>query len=147
VDGDACPVKAEIAQAVRSCGATALMVSSYKHELLPGDRIQVATVDAGSQSTDMYIANLLTANDILVTGDYGLAALGLSRGAAVLTPRGDRIRETDIDLLLAQRHQSAKLRRSGARTKGPHAFSDADRSRFLQNLTSLLQRMQENCIL
>lgn len=147
VDGDACPVKSEIAQAVQSCGATALMVSSYAHVLVPEDRVQVVTVDASNQAADLYIANVLTSRDILVTGDYGLAALGLSRGAAVLTPRGKRIRESDIDGLLAHRHWSAKLRRGGAKMKGPPAFTNEDRNRFLQNLTSLLQRMQENCIL
>lgn len=147
VDGDACPVKSEIAQAVRLCGATALMVSSYAHVLVPEDQVQVVTVDASDQAADLYIANVLTPQDVLVTGDYGLAALGLSRGAAVLTPRGKIIREADIDGLLAHRHWSAKLRRGGTRTKGPPAFTSADRNKFLQNLTSLLQRMQENCIL
>jgi uncharacterized protein YaiI (UPF0178 family) len=102
------------------------------------------TVDASDQSADLYIANALTSRDVLVTGDYGLAALGLARGAAVLTPRGKEIRETDIDGLLEQRHFSAKLRRGGTRTKGPPPFTDEDRLRFQQKLTKLLQGTQEN---
>lgn len=144
VDGDACPVKPEIARTVRACGATALMVSSHDHVLVPEDGVQVVTVDAGSQSTDLYIANVLTPADVLVTGDYGLAALGLSRGAAVLTFRGKEIRDADISGLLEQRHLSAKLRRGGARAKGPPAFTSEDRIRFQQKLTTLLRGMQEN---
>jgi uncharacterized protein YaiI (UPF0178 family) len=144
VDGDACPVKPEIARVVRSCGATALMVSSHDHVLLPEERVQVVTVDAGDQSTDLYIANVLTKRDVLVTGDYGLAALGLSRGAAVLTPRGKEIRESDIEGLLEHRHFSAKLRRGGTRTKGPPPFTNEDRDKFQQKLTRLLRGMQEN---
>ncbi|MGG1311829.1 YaiI/YqxD family protein [Cohnella laeviribosi] len=144
VDGDACPVKTEIGRTVRSCGATALMVSSNAHALAREPQVEVVTVDAGPQSADLYIANVLTSRDVLVTGDYGLAAIGLARGSAVLTPRGHRITEADIDGLLAQRHESAKLRRGGLRTKGPKAFSSKDRVRFQQKLTQLLLEMQEN---
>ncbi|WP_186438344.1 YaiI/YqxD family protein [Cohnella terricola] len=143
VDGDACPVKAEIARAVRANGATALLVSSHAHVLKPEPSVEVVTVDASDQSADLYIANVLTNSDILVTGDYGLAALGLARGSAVLTPRGKEIRETDIEGLLEQRHFSARQRRGGVRTKGPRAFTEEDRDRFQQKLTTLLRGMQE----
>ncbi|MBP2119798.1 uncharacterized protein YaiI (UPF0178 family) [Cohnella lubricantis] len=144
MDGDACPVKAEIAQTVRDCGAAALMVSSHNHRLVPEPGVEIVTVDAGDQAADLYIANAITRSDVLVTGDYGLAALGLAKGAAVLTPRGKRITEDDIDGLLAQRHHSARLRRGGKRTKGPPPFTEEDRARFLQKLTFLLRGMQEN---
>ncbi|RED65731.1 YaiI/YqxD family protein [Cohnella lupini] len=143
VDGDACPVKAEIARTVRGCGATALLVSSNAHVLVPEPSVEVVTVDASDQSADLYIANVLNKNDILVTGDYGLAALGLARGAAVITPRGKEIREADIEGLLEQRHFSARLRRGGVRTKGPRAFTEEDRDRFQQKLTTLLHGLQE----
>ncbi len=120
------------------------MVSSHAHVLTPEPSVQVVTVDASDQSADLYIANVLTRADILVTGDYGLAALGLARGAAVLTPRGKQIRESDIDGLLTQRHLSARQRRGGIRTKGPKPFTEEDRTRFQQKLTTLLRGMQEN---
>lgn len=144
VDGDACPVKSEIARTVRECGATALLVSSHAHVLVPEPSVEVVTVDASDQAADLYIANVLRKSDILVTGDYGLAALGLARGSAVLTPRGKEIRESDIEGLLEQRHFSARMRRGGMRTKGPRAFTDEDRDRFLQKLTTLLRGLQEN---
>ncbi|WP_082034349.1 YaiI/YqxD family protein [Cohnella kolymensis] len=144
VDGDACPVKAEIAATVLECEATALMVSSHAHVLVPGPSVDVVTVDASDQSADLYIANVLNKQDVLVTGDYGLAAIGLARGAAILTPRGREIRESDIDALLEQRHHSARQRRGGKRTKGPPPFTDEDRIRFQHKLRTLLRGMQEN---
>jgi len=143
VDGDACPVKAEIARTVRRFGATALLVSSHAHVLTAEPSVDVVTVDAGNQSADLYIANVLTKNDILVTADYGLAALGLARGSCVLTPRGKQIRGDDIEGLLEQRHFSARQRRGGVRTKGPRPFTGEDRDRFQQKLTALLRGMQE----
>ncbi|MFC3798216.1 DUF188 domain-containing protein [Cohnella sp. GCM10012308] len=144
VDADACPVKPEIAACVRAAGTRALLVSSHAHVLHAEEGVDVVTVDASDQSADLYIANALKSSDILVTGDYGLAALGLARGAAVLTPRGKVIGEDDIDGLLAQRHFSAKQRRGGMRTRGPKPFTDEDRDRFQQKLTLLLRRLQEN---
>lgn len=144
VDADACPVKPEIAACVRAAGTRALLVSSHAHVLRAEEGVDVVTVDASDQSADLYIANALKSSDILVTGDYGLAALGLARGAAVLTPRGKLIREDDIDGLLAQRHFSAKQRRGGMRTRGPKPFTDEDRDRFQQKLTMLLRKLQEN---
>lgn len=144
VDADACPVKPEIAACVRAAGTRALLVSSHAHVLRAEEGVDVVTVDASDQSADLYIANALKSSDILVTGDYGLAALGLARGAAVLTPRGKIIGEDDIDGLLAQRHFSAKQRRGGMRTRGPKPFTDEDRDRFQQKLTMLLRRLQEN---
>ncbi|MDI4646606.1 YaiI/YqxD family protein [Cohnella hashimotonis] len=144
VDADACPVKPEIAACVRAAGTRALLVSSHAHVLHAEEGVDVVTVDASDQSADLYIANALKASDILVTGDYGLAALGLARGAAVLTPRGKMIGEDDIDGLLAQRHFSAKQRRGGMRTRGPKPFTDEDRDRFQQKLTLLLRKLQEN---
>ncbi|CAI6019076.1 YaiI/YqxD family protein [Cohnella sp. JJ-181] len=144
VDADACPVKPEIAACVRAAGTRALLVSSHAHVLRAEEGVDVVTVDASDQSADLYIANALRASDILVTGDYGLAALGLARGAAVMTPRGKIIGEDDIDGLLAQRHFSAKQRRGGMRTRGPKPFTDEDRDRFQQKLTLLLRKLQEN---
>ncbi|WP_217596109.1 DUF188 domain-containing protein [Cohnella sp. GbtcB17] len=144
VDADACPVKPEIAACVRAAGTRALLVSSHAHVLRAEEGVDVVTVDASDQSADLYIANALRSSDVLVTGDYGLAALGLARGAAVLTPRGKLIGEDDIDGLLAQRHFSAKQRRGGMRTRGPKPFTDEDRDRFQQKLTMLLRKLQEN---
>ncbi|MEK0313023.1 YaiI/YqxD family protein [Cohnella sp. 56] len=144
VDADACPVKPEIASCVRAAGIRALLVSSHAHVLQSEEGVDIVTVDDSDQSADLYIANALKATDVLVTGDYGLAALGLARRAAVLTPRGKIIGEDDIEGLLAQRHFSARQRRGGMRTRGPKPFTDEDRDRFQQKLTLLIRRLQEN---
>ena len=120
------------------------MVSSYDHRLpdLPG--VTNVQVDAGNQSVDLYIANRLHPGDVLITGDYGLAVIGLAKRCVVLSPRGSSFTNDNIDRLLAERHASAKMRRAGGRAKGPKAFTAEDRDRFLQALTKVLSRMQEN---
>lgn len=145
VDADACPVKQEIIAVCRQFGAHAVLVASYDH-MMPGpdDGLEVVQVDRADQSVDLYIANRLRKGDVLVTQDFGLAALGLSRGAAVLSNRGQEYRPETIDFLLARRHELARKRRGGGRSKGPRPFTEEDRQTFLQSLTKVLLRLQEN---
>lgn len=144
VDADACPVKEQISRLAVLYGVPAVMVSSYNHRLpeLPG--VTNVQVDASDQSADLYIANRLEPGDVLVTGDYGLATIGLAKRAQVMSPRGTMFTNDNIDRLLEERHQSAKRRRAGGRTKGPRPFTAEDRDRFLHVLTKVLRSMQEN---
>lgn len=145
VDADACPVKREVIAVCRAFGARAVLVASYDHFLADaGEDVELVQVDRGDQSVDLYIANRLGRGDVLVTQDFGLAALALSRGAVALSNRGEEYRPETIDYLLASRHASARRRRGGGRSRGPRAFSEEDRRMFLQSLTKVLHRLQEN---
>jgi hypothetical protein len=146
VDADACPVKREIAAAARQFGAEVVLVASYAHRLEPEEGVRVVQVDPSDQSADLYIANQLAAGDILVTQDYGLAAVGLAKQAVVLSNRGQVYTAETIDFLLEHRHEQARRRRGGSRTRGPKPIAAADRLRFQQTLTKVLKRLQENFI-
>lgn len=144
VDADACPVKAEIIKAAGIYGVSVWMVASFDHQLSPCDGVRVIQVDRSDQSVDMYIANQLSPQDVLVTQDFGLATIGLAKRAHVLSNRGQIYTDRTIDFLLERRHEQSKKRRSGKHTKGPKPFTDEDRERFLQTLTKLLGNLQEN---
>jgi len=143
VDADACPVKREIVETARSFGIGVLMVASYDHRLEPEPGVEVKQVDRSSQSVDLYISNEVRPGDIVVTQDFGLATVALARRAVVLSNRGERYTDDTIDFLMERRHQSAKARRGGLRTKGPKAMTGEDRERFQQKLTKVLANMQE----
>ena len=144
VDADACPVKAEIAETAGARNVPVVMVSSYNHRLPDYPGVTNVQVDASDQSADLYIANRIAGGDVLITGDYGLATIGLAKGARVLSPRGMLYTDDNIDRLLEERHYSAKRRRAGGRTKGPKPFTAEDRNRFQQVLTKVLHDLQEN---
>ncbi|WP_407944988.1 YaiI/YqxD family protein [Paenibacillus albicereus] len=143
VDADACPVKREIMDIAYPLGVPVLMVSSYDHRLEPEPGLEIAHVDRSSQAADLYILNRVRVGDIVVTGDYGLAAIALAKGAEVIGFRGHRYRDETIDSMMARRHEQSVIRRSGGRTKGPKAMTAEDRAAFQQKLTKLLQRRQE----
>ncbi|MEG2429017.1 MAG: DUF188 domain-containing protein, partial [Oscillospiraceae bacterium] len=57
--------------------------------------------------------NMLAKNDIVITQDYGLAAMCLARGAKALSQNGMEYTNINIDSLLLSRHTNKKLRTSG----------------------------------
>ncbi|WP_245640146.1 YaiI/YqxD family protein [Paenibacillus dakarensis] len=144
VDGDACPVKKEIAETARIFGVPVLLVSSYDHLLREEEGVRTIQVDRSDQSADLYIANHIVRGDIVVTQDYGLAALALSKLCHVLSFRGRLFNDRDIDFLLDSRHHHAKARRAGHYGKGPKKLVEEDRVVFQHNLTKLLQKLKDN---
>ncbi|OPA78764.1 DUF188 domain-containing protein [Paenibacillus selenitireducens] len=144
VDADACPVKQEIIQAAKLYQASVLMVASYDHRLQVSEGVETIQVDRSDQSVDLYIANRICAQDILVTQDFGLATIGLAKRAIVLSPRGQQYTDETIDFLLDRRHTQAKQRRSGKHSKGPKPFTEEDRQIFQHKLTKVLRNLQEN---
>ncbi|MBP1999178.1 uncharacterized protein YaiI (UPF0178 family) [Paenibacillus shirakamiensis] len=144
VDGDSCPVKAEIANTARAHNVPVLMVSSYDHFLRAEEGVTVVQVDRSSQSADLFIANYIASGDVVITQDYGLAALALAKSCAVLSPRGDTFHAGNIEYLLERRHHHAKARRGGKYAKGPRPFTEEDRHFFQQELTKVLLDLQEN---
>ncbi|MFC6227337.1 YaiI/YqxD family protein [Paenibacillus allorhizosphaerae] len=144
VDADACPVKPEIIRAAADFGIGVRMVASFDHRLQPAEGVEIVQVDRSDQSVDLYIANHIKPGDVLVTQDFGLAALALGKRALAMSNRGQLYNDLTIDFLLERRHEQAKQRRGGKHTKGPRAFTDEDRVFFLQSLTKVLRSLQEN---
>ncbi|QYR20127.1 YaiI/YqxD family protein [Paenibacillus sp. sptzw28] len=144
VDADACPVKREIVEVARGMSVPVLMVASYDHRLEPQPGVEIVQVDRSGQSVDLYIANHVARGDIVVTQDFGLATIALAKGALALSNRGQQYDEGNIDYLMERRHELAKRRRAGGKTKGPRAMTGEDRVRFQQKLTKVLLSRQEN---
>ncbi len=144
VDADACPVKAEIRNAASRFDVQVVMVASFDHRLQPEDGVEIVQVDRSDQSVDLYIVNRIQAGDVLVTQDFGLALLRSGRRRSPYPTGGSCSTIVRWIFLLERRHEQAKLRRGGKHTKGPRAFTNQDRDEFLQSLTKLLSRLQEN---
>lgn len=141
IDADACPVIRESIAVARSRGVRTVLVGNESQNLArfagrPG--VETLQVAQGRDSADFAIVPLLRPHDVLVTGDTGLAAMALARGARALNPRGRRYLPATIDAELAVRHAEQVHRRSGGRTQGPSPFRDEDRERFRVALEELL---------
>jgi len=139
VDADACPVKDIIIAVGNERNIPIEMVASYNHKIKGGSGVSVIITDSGPDAADYIIANRVEGGDIVVTQDFGLGALTLGKGGKALTPRGLIFTGENINGLLMQRHISAKVRRSGGKTKGPSSFCREDKENFLKSLLKLLE--------
>jgi len=118
VDADACPVKDIIVRIARKRDIPVTMVIDTAHELNDGYST-VVTVDKGPDSVDFKLMGLLSEGDVVVTQDYGLAAMALGKSARAINQNGLVYTNKNIGQLLTERHVSAQIRRAGGRTKGP----------------------------
>jgi uncharacterized protein YaiI (UPF0178 family) len=129
VDADACPVKEIILRMAKQRSIPVTMVIDTSHELDDGYST-VITVDKGSDSADYAITGMATRHDIVVTQDYGLAAMILAKGASAIDQNGMVYTCENIDGLLERRYIGQKIRRGGGRTKGPKKRTREDDERF-----------------
>ena len=141
IDADACPVTRDALSLARSRKVPVALVANATQNLSryaerPG--VECVQVSGGRDAADFAIVERLDPGDIVVTGDIGLAAMVLGRGALAISPRGRQYSPATIDMELAVRHAEQQHRRSGGRTKGPAPFEDEDRERFVEVLQRLL---------
>jgi len=138
VDADACPRGAmQVCRKMAARHAIQLYtVASFNHNIISDHHV---TVGDGSQEADLAVINMTTAGDIVVTQDWGLAALVLGRKAAAISPAGRIYRPETMDFLLEEREVKAKLRRGGGRTRGPRPRTAEDDERFAAGLLKLIE--------
>ena len=115
VDADAYPVKDIIIKNAKKYEIPVIMIIDTSHELNDGYST-VITVDKARDSVDIKLINMVRRGDIVVTQDYGVAAMGLGKGAKVLNQNGLIYSDDNIDRLLFERHLGQKIRRAGGRT-------------------------------
>ena len=136
VDADACPrTVLEICMRLgEKQNIPVWTVASFNHSIESDHHFVVGN---DSQEADMKIMNLTESGDVVVTGDWGLAAVVLGKGAKCLSPAGKEFRPDKMEFLLEEREVKARFRRGGGRTKGPKKRTSRDDERF----ESCLERM------
>lgn len=136
VDADGCPVVDVTIRCAREFGVPVMLLCDSAHRF-ERDGAQTVTVDKGVDSVDFALVNRVHPGDVVVTQDYGLAALCLARRATVLHQNGFVYDEDNIDSLLMARHTAKKIRRGGGRLRGPAPRTkqqDADFERCLRSV-------------
>lgn len=137
VDADACPVKQIIVRLAKKKKIPVTMLIDTSHELSDGYST-IIIVDKQTDSVDFALMSLLEREDIVVTQDYGLAAMVIGKGARALNQNGLVFTDENMDKLLMERHIGGKMRRGGGRTKGPTKRTKDDDARFEAAFEQLL---------
>ena len=138
IDADACPVT-RIAEAIaRRHGIPVILLCDTSH-VLTSDYSTVRTVGEGVDAVDIALINLCQRGDIVITQDYGVAALALGKGARPIHQSGKVCTGDNVDGLLRDRHLAKNARRSGKHhLKGPAKRTAEDDRRFAESFEQLI---------
>lgn len=140
VDADACPVVRLVEAAARKHDLPITLLCD-EHHVMHSDYAQVQHVSSGADAVDIALMNLCRRGDIVVTQDYGVAAMALGKGAYAIHHSGKRYTDDNIDLMLMERHLAKKARRASGKhhLRGPAKFTEADRQRFAAAFEALIK--------
>ena len=139
VDADACPVTRLTEEIAKKHSIPVMLLCDTNH-LLTSEYSEVRIIGAGADAVDLALINLCQSGDIVVTQDYGVAALALGKGAKAIHQSGRWYTEENIDALLMERHLAKKARKSSKNhLKGPAKRSKEDDLRFAESFERMLQ--------
>lgn len=138
IDGDGCPATVrQISERLAHKYETELItVIDMSHDI--SSDFPIIVVEKGRDSVDYKIAQIFKKNDILITQDYGLASIVLTKAKGIIHTAGFLINNNNIDSLLESRHLGQKLRKAGCQTKGASKRTKEQDIKFEKLLTMLL---------
>lgn len=138
IDADGCPVVDLTVRLAEKYGIECTILCDTSHEF-NREGAKTVVVEKGADSVDFRIVNLVGEGDIVVTQDYGLAAMCLARKAIPVSQNGMAYTDKNIDQLLFTRYVSKKIRKAGGRMKGPSKRTSEQDKAFAAALEKLIQ--------
>ena len=142
IDADGCPVVDITVNTANKEKIECIILCDTAH-VFEKTGAKTVTVSKGMDSVDFALVNMVEKGDIVVTQDYGLAAMCLARRAIPVRQDGMVYTEQNIDALLAARHTAKKIRMSGGRLKGNSKRKTEENEVFE---TALKKLIEEGCL-
>ena len=141
VDADACPVVDIVEDIATKYNIPVTLLCDTNH-VLTSDYSEVIVVGAGADAVDYKLISICHRGDIVVTQDYGVAAMSLGKGAFAIHQSGKWYTNENIDQMLMERHLNKKARRASSRNhiKGPRKRTEEDDQRFAESFEKLLRK-------
>ena len=144
VDADACPVTRIAERVAKEHGIPVVLLCDTNH-VLNSDYSEIRVIGAGADAVDIALINLCQRGDIVVTQDYGVAALALGKGAKAIHQSGRWYTDENIDGLLMERHMAKVARRSAKHhLKGPAKRTEEDDRRFEDSFRRLIEACESD---
>lgn len=144
VDADACPVIPIVEQVAEKNNIAVTLLCDTNH-VLDSDYSEVKVIGAGADAVDFALINLCRKNDIVVTQDYGVAAMALGKRAYAIHQSGKWYTDENIDQMLMERHLGKKARRASGKNhlKGPKKRTEEDDVRFQKSFERLVMTINK----
>ena len=142
VDADVCPVVSIVERVAEKYGIPVVLLCDTNH-VLQSEYSEVKVIGAGADAVDFALVGLCQKGDLVVTQDYGVAAMILGKGAYGIHQSGKWYTDENIDRMLMERHIGKKVRRSKSKhhLRGPSKRAAEDDTRFEESLERLIQKI------
>ena len=137
IDADGCPVVNITIELAKQHKTECVLLCDTSH-VFERDGARTITISKGADSVDFALVNMVKSGDVVVTQDYGLAAMCLARGAMPIRQDGLVYTGDNIDALLQERHAAKKIRMSGGRFRGAAKRTGREDECFRLALEALL---------
>ncbi|CEG24143.1 hypothetical protein BN1080_03163 [Planococcus massiliensis] len=138
IDADGCPVVDLTIALSRKFDLPVLLICDTSH-IMQREGAETITVSKGADAVDFVLVNRVKKGDVVVTQDYGLAAMVLAKQGYPIDQNGRIYSSENIDQLLHGRYVAKKIRQSGGRMKGPKKRKPEDNEKFQQSLVELFK--------
>lgn len=138
IDADGCPVVDIAVKIAKENNIECIILCDTSH-VFDFENVEVIIVPRGADSVDFKIVNMINENDIIITQDYGLAAMCLAKKGIPINQDGMEYNEKNIDSLLFSRHIAKEVRMAGGRMRGMKKRTKGQDKEFER----VLQRMIE----
>lgn len=139
IDADGCPVVREAEIICKKYNLPLIIFCDSSH-IISSDYANIITVGTGADAVDFALVNKCQQNDIVITQDYGLAAMVLSKGCKCINQNGLVYTDDNISGLLDSRYIAKKIRNSSSKhhLKGPAKRTASDNKRFIESFEKIL---------
>jgi len=137
IDADGCPIVDITVKIATEHKIDCVILCDTSH-VFEKAGAKTITVSKGNDSVDFALVNMVLAGDIVITQDYGLAAMCLAMRAVPISQNGMVFSNDNIDALLNERHMAKKIRMAGGRLKGNSKRTPEQNIEFERKLRELL---------
>jgi len=135
IDADGCPVVDITVKMALKHKVECLILCDTSH-VFEKEGAKTLTFSKGADSVDFALVNMTQKGDLVITQDYGLAAMCLARGVMAINQDGMAYTAHNIDSLLESRHMAKKIRNAGGRLKGPQKRRPEQDTAFAEKLVA-----------
>ena len=141
VDADACPVVGIVENVAEKYNIPVTLLCDTNH-VLTSEYSEVIVVGAGADAVDYKLISICHRGDIVVSQDYGVAAMALGKGAYAIHQSGKWYTDDNIDQMLMERHLNKNARRSSYKNhvKGTRKRTEEDDIRFAQSFERMVMK-------
>ena len=146
VDADACPVVGIVEKVAKEHSVPVTLLCDTNH-VLSSDYSEVIVVGAGADAVDYKLISICHRGDIVVSQDYGVAAMALGfepteaeRRLYAIHQSGKWYTNENIDQMLMERHLNKKARRASGKNhlKGPRKRTSEDDEHFRESFEKMI---------